>query len=82
MQLFRSKNEGAIRRIQDAFDCCGFKSTLDMAWPFVAKNIGAGECVARYRRNTACEAAWRQTEQVNAGLLLLVATVVFAIKVF
>lgn len=79
--MFRTKNEGAIRRIQDTFDCCGFRSTLDQAWPFPTKDIGAGSCAARYQRNTPCEGPWRQAEQINAGLLLLVAVVVFLAKV-
>ncbi|KAK4142010.1 uncharacterized protein C8A04DRAFT_30413 [Dichotomopilus funicola] len=32
--LYSSKNEPAIRAIQDTLNCCGFRSTRDRAWPF------------------------------------------------
>jgi hypothetical protein len=77
--LYREKNEKAIRTIQDSFDCCGFTSVLDRAYPFPTN--GSSECSDVYGREKSCFAEWREAEQTNAGLFLLVAVVVFVIKV-
>lgn len=77
--LYSEKNENAIRTIQDSFDCCGLNSVVDRAFPFSG---GRSECAKVYGRNKSCFAAWRKAEQTNAGLLLLVALVVFVIKAF
>lgn len=76
--LFREKNEKAIRAIQDSFDCCGLNSVVDRAFPFSSDR---SKCPEFYGRNQSCFAAWRKAEQANAGLLLLVALVVFMIMV-
>lgn len=76
--LFRQKNEKAIRTIQDSFDCCGLNSVVDRAFPFSGNR---SECANIYGRDKSCFAEWRKAEQTNAGLFLLVAFVVFVIKV-
>jgi hypothetical protein len=81
MRLFRNKDETAIRRIQDRYDCCGFNTVLDHAWPFPAKEVFAGECQERFGRTQPCAGPWRQAEQINAGLFLIVAAVIFVTKV-
>ncbi|KAH8686032.1 tetraspanin Tsp3 [Tricladium varicosporioides] len=77
-KMFREKNEEAIKAIQDSFNCCGFNSVVDRAYPF-PKNA-ASDCATRYERNKSCFGQWRKAEQVNAGLLLLVALLVFIVK--
>ncbi|KAK1754418.1 hypothetical protein QBC47DRAFT_461517 [Echria macrotheca] len=55
----------AIRAIQDALGCCGFRSVKDMAWPFPrgqpgAPGSGPATCAARYGRTLACRVPWRE----------------------
>ena len=78
-QLFAGKNERAIKDIQNAFECCGFRTVKDRAWPF--PNTSASPCAAILRRTRSCAADWRRAEQTSAGLLLFVAIAVFVIKV-
>jgi len=76
-ELFRSKNEHAIRTIQDRFDCCGRNTLVDRAWPFGNPST----CPQTFNRNQICFGPWRQAEQTYAGLLLLVAICVFIMKI-
>jgi hypothetical protein len=82
-QMFRNKDEDSIRRIQDAFSCCGFNSPRDMAFPFPDNNNAQGSeaCMIRYDRNTACVDSWREQERKVAIMLLVVPIAVFLWKV-
>jgi len=80
-QLFKSKNERKIRVIQDALDCCGLHSVFDRAWPFRNDAHASGNCVELSNRSQSCFGTWRRAEQINAGLLLLVAIIIFIVKV-
>jgi hypothetical protein len=76
--LFKHKNAEAIRKIQDAFKCCGFANPRDMAWPFPDKSHDAHACEATYsERTTGCLGAWKAEEQQIAGLLMAVVGMVF-----
>ncbi|RDW63872.1 hypothetical protein BP5796_10374 [Coleophoma crateriformis] len=78
LKLWQTKDARAIRAIQDRFDCCGFNSMKDRAWPFTS----APACTNAYPlRQQSCVANWRQTEQTTAGILLLIALIVFMLKV-
>ncbi|KAA8576071.1 hypothetical protein MFRU_009g00270 [Monilinia fructicola] len=79
--LFTSKDERKIRDIQDALNCCGLHSVYDRAYPFRADAHAAGNCVELTNRSQSCLGTWRQSEQINAGLLLLVAICIFILKV-
>ncbi|KXT07456.1 hypothetical protein AC578_553 [Pseudocercospora eumusae] len=76
-EMFRNKDSQAIRSIQDAFACCGFASTKDMAWPFPDNKHGSDACVVRFERDTACLNPWRHEEQKIAIMLLVVPVVLF-----
>lgn len=76
-ELFRSKDGDDVRKIQDAFECCGFRSTNDMAFPFPGDGRGAGACVKAYGRDKACFEDWRGEERLVAGLMVAVAVGVF-----
>ena len=76
--LYAQKNEKAIRTIQDSFNCCGLNTLVDRAFPF---SNDRSKCPEIFGRNKTCFADWRKAEQTNAGLFLLVALVVFLIKV-
>lgn len=80
-RLYSNKDEGAIRRIQDAHKCCGLVTANDRAWPFADKSHGNDACIKVFNRHKSCLEAWRQDEQVFAGLLLFVALMTFALKV-
>lgn len=64
-QLFRAKDERAIRAIQEALQCCGFRTVKDMAWPFPPTGI---QCSARFDRTSACQGPWTNTLQRSAGV--------------
>lgn len=77
LELFRAKDEGSVRRIQDAFQCCGLGSVRDMAWPFPSAERGADACVRMYGRQEACLGAWRGEERKVGIMLLVVPVAVF-----
>lgn len=79
--LFHKKEGEAIRRIQDAFSCCGFNSVQDMAFPLPDQAHGADACVVRYERDQACFEPWREEERKVAIMLLVVPLAVFLWKV-
>jgi len=79
--LYRAHDADAVRRIQDSFQCCGLNSNRDMPWPFPSgrpgEGVDVGECQRLSGNSQACIGPWRQAEQINAGLLFLVAFSVF-----
>jgi hypothetical protein len=79
--LFHSKSSDEIRRIQDAFNCCGLNSPKDMAYPFPGNGRDANACMVRYERTTACIDPWREEERKVAIMLLIVPLAVFVWKV-
>jgi len=82
-ELFHIKNSERIRRIQNAFECCGFSTTKEMAWPFPGNGRGADACVVRYaeRADKPCLEDWRDMERKVAIVLLVVPLGVFLWKV-
>jgi len=77
MKLVVADDGDAVRAIQDSFKCCGFKTVKDNAFPWGKPS----PCQDIFHYTKSCLKAWRKAEQVNAGLLLLVAVVVFVLKV-
>lgn len=73
-RLFRAKDADTIRTIQDALQCCGFRTVKDMAWPFEPKDV---QCRVRFDRGLACQGPWTAALQrvagVELGLVLAVA---------
>ncbi|KAI1213710.1 uncharacterized protein F4807DRAFT_408787 [Annulohypoxylon truncatum] len=71
-QRLYSANDGqSIMRIQDAFNCCGLRSTKDRDWPKTHK------CLETYPgRSTNCLVPWQAAEQRTAGLEFAVVVVV------
>jgi hypothetical protein len=64
MSMFRAHDAGSIRRIQDAFDCCGLNSVRDRAYPF--PGTAPSNCAATYGRRTACREPWQGALQTTA----------------
>ncbi|KAL9595760.1 MAG: hypothetical protein Q9219_006258 [cf. Caloplaca sp. 3 TL-2023] len=77
--LWSTHNADAIKRIQDAHNCCGFRTTKDRSWP-MRGNQGADTCRIMYGRERSCLSGWRQDQQIYAGLLLLVAIGTFLVQ--
>ena len=80
-RLFRAKDGESIRRIQDAFQCCGLATPRDMAFPFPGQGRGGNACQVAYGRDRACLGPWRAAEQKVAIMLLVVPVAVFVWKV-
>jgi hypothetical protein len=84
-RLNSNKDANAIRRIQDRFNCCGFNTVVDRAWPFPHgrpdEGFGADQCKRMFGRDRPCSGPWRQAEQLNAGALFAVAIIIFVVKV-
>lgn len=76
-KLYGLKDKDAVRAIQDAFKCCGFRTPVDRAFPWG----NPSQCPKDFGYQGSCLGPWRQAEQKYAGLLLLVAVVVFVLKV-
>jgi len=76
-KLFNTKDKDAIKTIQDAFNCCGFANSHDMAWPFPDKTHGIHSCETTFNRLRGCSNAWKAEEQQIAGLLIVVVGLVF-----
>ena len=80
--LFQAKNGHAIKRIQNAFSCCGFNGLQDMAFPFEEDSThGKDACIVRYERSETCIEPWRMEERKVAIMLLVVPLAVFLWKV-
>jgi len=83
-QLYSNRDANAIRSIQDRFDCCGFNSVNDRAWPFPygrpEDGHGSDQCKRTYGRARSCRGPWQQQEKINASLFFTVAIFIFVIK--
>ncbi|KAF4505742.1 hypothetical protein G6O67_007659 [Ophiocordyceps sinensis] len=66
-RLFSAHDAASIRRIQDAFNCCGFNTVQDRPWPFPHQQ-SPSECAVTHGRNTACAEPWQMALQRNSGL--------------
>ena len=77
-RLFRSKDAQSVKAIQDAFECCGFRSVKDMAWPFPPVDVA---CAQRFDRALPCLGPWTSALQRSAGVELGVVVVVAILQV-
>ena len=77
LTLFRQKDVAAIKKIQDAFDCCGLRTVVDRAWPFPADGVTADACRISFGRNKSCLEPWKRQEQFIGHAIVLIAVVMF-----
>ena len=71
-KIFSEKDQQPIKRIQDAFQCCGLMSMKDKAWPFPDATHDANACMVKYEeRSRACLDPWRDEERKVAIMLLV-----------
>ncbi len=75
--LYHLKDADAIKKIQDAFNCCGLKHPRDMPYPFESKHITLDTCERSFDRHNGCMGAWKAEEQQMAGILIGVVAMVF-----
>lgn len=81
-KLYRGRAEATVRGIQDRFNCCGFRKTTHMAWPFQGINgADSHSCENTFGRTIGCLGSLRSEEQKVAGMLIAVAVGVFLWKV-
>ncbi|KAG7140470.1 hypothetical protein HYQ45_002773 [Verticillium longisporum] len=80
-RLFQAKDAPRLRAIQDALDCCGYRSTRDRPWPFPTRDVEPGRCAVRFDRQTACAEPWRNALGRNAALGLAVVFAVAAMQI-
>jgi hypothetical protein len=73
-RLYSSHDRQAIERIQNAFDCCGFRSVKDRTWP-------RDQCGESYGRDTACLQPWRASMQRTSGLEFALTVIIGLIQV-
>lgn len=66
-QLFSAHDADSIRRIQDAFQCCGFATVRDRPWPF-PDHHSSGQCVDTYHRQISCFEPWQASLQQTSGI--------------
>jgi hypothetical protein len=79
--LFRTKNVGAVRAIQDSLRCCGLNSMHDRAWPFPSKGVDARECERTQGWNVRCLDGWTEQETRMAGLVAVASVMNWAFVV-
>lgn len=79
-ELFSAHDGGAIRRIQDTLECCGFKSVVDREWPF-HRSEPIVRCAERFGRAISCAGPWRRSLQRTAGVELTVVIIAGVIQV-
>ncbi|KAI7788562.1 tetraspanin tsp3 [Diaporthe eres] len=77
-RLFRTKDAQSVKAIQDAFECCGFRSVKHMAWPFPPVDIA---CAQRFDRALPCRGPWTSALQRSAGVELGVIIVVAILQI-
>lgn len=63
--MFRTHDAGGIRKIQDAFECCGLNSVKDKAYPF--PGMTPSSCAETYGRSVACRAQWKGALRTASG---------------
>lgn len=77
-RLFRTKDAQSVKAIQDAFECCGFRSVKDMAWPFPPVQVA---CAQRFDRALPCRGPWTGALQRSAGVELGVVVIIAFLQV-
>lgn len=68
LRMFETKDEVAIRSLQNRLQCCGYNSPRDRAWPFPSRTSDAGACERTQGYQRACGSLWRHEEGLAAVL--------------
>lgn len=78
--LFQQHDADAIRRLEDAMNCCGLRTVLDQPWPFPDSH-GATACRDNFGRRRSCEAPWTRREVQVLSIWIVVGMLSLVIKV-
>ena len=79
--MYQTKDVTRVRRIQDALECCGFRSVRDKAWPFPSKEHAVDECVRAYGRTKSCGGVWGRERRMVLGVMVGIAVGGLVLKV-
>ncbi|KXJ89656.1 hypothetical protein Micbo1qcDRAFT_164956 [Microdochium bolleyi] len=74
-QMWAAHDRRRIELVQDTFECCGFNSVKDRAWP-------RDTCSLLYGRNSACRPAWAAALQTSSRLDFGVCLIVGVMQVY
>lgn len=78
---FQAKSSQPIRAIQDNFQCCGFRSIHDRAWPFKDRTHGDDTCELQLGYHRSCLEPWGGQQQSASWMIFAAAVLIWAIKV-
>ncbi|KAL4869023.1 hypothetical protein BDV12DRAFT_168481 [Aspergillus spectabilis] len=78
--FFQLKNSHAIRAIQNRFQCCGFRSIHDRAWPFKDRNHGDNACELQLGYQRSCFGPWREMQQGTSWMVFAAVLCVLVAK--
>ncbi|EAW12945.1 uncharacterized protein ACLA_013820 [Aspergillus clavatus NRRL 1] len=78
---FQHKDAQAIRAIQDRFQCCGFRSTHDRAWPFKDRNHGDNACETQLGYQRSCYSPWQGQYQSASWMVFAAAALIWVMKI-
>lgn len=75
--MFSAHDADGIRQIQDALNCCGFRTTKDQSWPFPkGSHPDKDQCANQFGRTQACMVPWgKEMKKAMAGELGVVLAV-------
>ncbi|KAL4788387.1 hypothetical protein BJX76DRAFT_353409 [Aspergillus varians] len=79
--FFQQKNAPAIRAIQDRFQCCGFRSIHDRAWPFKDRDHGDNACELQFGYRRSCIEPWGDVQRGASWMVFAAAVGVFLVKI-
>ncbi|KAG6010252.1 hypothetical protein E4U21_007301 [Claviceps maximensis] len=65
-ELYRAKDATHVLNIQNTYDCCGFKSVNDRAYPFLS--APGGTCAELHGRTGSCRQPWKKASQYFSGI--------------
>lgn len=75
LRLFQAKDVRAIRQIQDSMECCGFRTSRDMAWPFPDHENKSRACEVAFGRTVGCEGPWTVEAKKLLGMMFAIGSV-------
>lgn len=80
--FWRTHDDSTISRLQNRFDCCGFRKPQDRAWPFPNReNNHTTQCMELFHRKMPCQEPWGQELRANAGAAVAIFVVVGVLQI-
>ncbi|KAL3460410.1 hypothetical protein BJX64DRAFT_263044 [Aspergillus heterothallicus] len=79
--FFQHKDAHAIRAVQDRYQCCGFRSIHDRAWPFKDHDHGDNACELQLGYRRSCFEPWRGAQRRTSWMVVAAVVCVLILKV-